>query len=43
MKQIKIKKLNKDAKIPTRGSEYAADYLLNYLKIHLEQFLKEVD
>ena len=26
MKQIKIKKLNKDAKIPTRGSEYAAGY-----------------
>lgn len=26
MEQIKIKKLNKDAKIPTRGSKYAAGY-----------------
>lgn len=26
MKQIKIKKLNEEAKIPTRGSEYAAGY-----------------
>ena len=26
MEQIKVKKLNKDAKIPTRGSEYAAGY-----------------